>query len=248
MSDIIVHPEFKRLKNHLSNLIIEFEALKFDICPDIERKYILNFGFLEFELYKKDVELNKLRRKIQLIQIKINNQEPIGIEKIDNQIEKEFEEYEKNIKKQMDELDNAIKAPDFEYLSEKETKRLKMIYKQCVLKLHPDLNKNLSESDKNLFLQINKAFKKGDLNTIESLYYLINTDEIEPISDIDRLKELIDDLEDKIKEIKENYPYNKKPLLSSKKRIYEYKLELNSLIEQFDSEIQLYLEKMEKLI
>ena len=79
---IIIHPEYKRLKNKLSNLILECETLKFQICPEIERRYLINFGILEFELYKKDVELAKLKRKLQLIQIQINHELEIDIGEI----------------------------------------------------------------------------------------------------------------------------------------------------------------------
>jgi len=29
----------------------------FQICPELERRYLINFGILEFGLYKKDVDL-----------------------------------------------------------------------------------------------------------------------------------------------------------------------------------------------
>ena len=65
--NMIIHPNLEKLKNKLSNLIIEYEELKFKICPNMEIEYLSRFGFLEFELYKKDVELSKLKRKFQLI-------------------------------------------------------------------------------------------------------------------------------------------------------------------------------------
>ena len=245
---IILHPEYQMLKDKLSNLILECETLKFQICPELERRYLINFGILEFELYKKDVELSRLKRKLQLIQIQINHESEINIDEINQQLDEEFDEYEKNIKKQMEDLQNLLDGYHNEYLSKEDTLRLKSIYKKCVLKLHPDLNPNQTDHEKNLFIEINEAFKNGDLERLEALYYLIPDSEFEPVSDLDRLKELIRNVENQITEIKGKYPYNKKDLLSSEEKIRNYKFDLEKLIGQFDEELRNYQNKILELI
>ncbi len=244
---LIVHPEYKKLKDRLSNLIIEHELLKSQICPELERRYLINFGVIEVELYKRDVLLSKLKRELQLIMIQINNESEIDMDLINEKLEKEFEEYEENIQKQIDEL-NKIDKYDRKHMSDEDFKRLKMIYKQCVLKLHPDLNKNQNEFEKNLFHQITYSFKEGDLERMEALYYLIPDGDIEQVSDIDRLKKLIMEIKLKIKKIKEEYPYNKKELLSSEKNMEEYRNNLYGLLEQFNEEIARYKLRINELI
>ena len=245
---IILHPEFEKLKNRLSDLLFEHDELQFNICPSLERRYLLNFGFLEFELYKKDVELSKLKRKFQLMQIQVNNEEMIDMNHINEILDKEFLEYDENLKKHMKDLEKARDDSNYKTLSVEEQKRLKSIYKKCVFSLHPDLNENLSDYEKELFIQINDAFKHGDLTTVEALYYSIPDGEIEPVSDEDRLKELIREMEDKIKKVKESFPYNKKELLENAELSEMYKYDLKQLMEQFDSEIQKYNDKISELI
>ena len=63
-----------------------------------------------------------------------------------------------------------------------------------------------------------------------------------------RLKELIDDLENKIEKIKANFPYNKKELLDDDELSNKYKSDLKNLIKQFSEEIQKYNDKIIKLI
>lgn len=235
---IIISPEFKKLKNELSDLILIHHELLLQICPNIEREYLLNFGSLEYELYRKDVKLSMLKRKLQLIRIQINNEEEIDIELIDEIVEEEFSKYKENIKKHMDELNGAMEEQHVRFLSKKDTKRLKLIYKQCVLKLHPDLNPNLSNREKDLFIEITEAFKNGNLNALESLYYFVPNRKVEFESEIERLQELIEYEENEIAKIKEKYPYNKKELLLNDNEIYEYKVMLNNLITQFDDDIQ----------
>lgn len=244
---IIVHPEYENLKNKLAQLVFEYNELKYRICPALEDRYVRKFGILEWELYKKDVELSKIKRKLQLIQIKINNEESINIDEINRQLDEEFLAYEKNISKQMEELETLLNSY-YEKLSEEEVKSLKSIYKKCIFALHPDLNDEMSPEQLELFTQINDAFKKGDLKTLESLYLLIPEGQAETISDLDKLKELIKYNEDKIREIKENYPYNKFELLKDVFKSESYKIELKDLIDQFDDEIKSYQEKISGLI
>lgn len=245
---IIIHPELKKLKHKLSDLILEHQELEFQICPCLEREYIFSFGFIEYNLYEKDVRLSILKRKLRLIQIQINNNEPIDMDLINEILKEEFSQYRRNIKLQMDELEKAMKDKLKKTLSKEDTKRLKLIYKQCVLKLHPDLNKNLSEREKNLFIRITEAFKNADLKALESLYYLIPHGEVESMLEMDRLQELIDYKKREIAEIKNEYPYNKKELVCDDEKKQAYITELRNLISQFDSEIQRYNEKINDLI
>ena len=246
--NMIIHPNLEKLKNKLSNLIIEYEELKFKICPNMEIEYLSRFGFLEFELYKKDVELSKLKRKFQLIQIRINNQEEIDIDSINKILNEEFLTYEKNLEKQMIELDKLSNILDITLLSDDDLKKLKSLYKKAVLKLHPDLNENLSNHEKELFIHITEAFNLGDLETLELLYYSIESDNMYSVSDDERLKELIEDLKIKIESIKSKFPYNKKELLDDDELSNKYKSDLKNLIKQFSEEIQKYNDKIIKLI
>lgn len=241
---IIIHPEFEKLKNRLSDLIIEYDELVFKICPNIEAEYLLNFGFLEYDLYKKDVELSKIKRKFQLMRIQVNNQETIDIDFINEVLDEEFIEYEKKLKKQMDELDNLSNISMVKTLSKDDSKKLKSIYKKCVLKLHPDLNKNLSDHEKDLFLLVTESFKNEDLNTLESLYYSIENEVTDHDFDEIKLTDLIDDLESKIKKIKDSFPYNKKELVEDSAMSKKYKEDLKKLLEQFEKEIRKYNDKI----
>lgn len=60
-----------------------------------------------------------LKRKLQLIQIQINNEEEIDIKLIDEIVEEEFSKYKENIKKHMDELNRAIEEQYVRFLSKR---------------------------------------------------------------------------------------------------------------------------------
>ena len=84
--DIIIFPEFDKIKNEierlrieLSMLLLERDELQFVICRNIEAKYTLEFGSIEYRAYEAQCTALRLKRKIELIQAKRNRQEPVSI-------------------------------------------------------------------------------------------------------------------------------------------------------------------------
>ena len=152
---LIIHPEVNKLKEQLTQRIYEYDNLVNHVCPEIERRYVLEFGLHEYKLYSLELEIDKLRRKLHLIQIEINHENEINMDEIDKIIAKEFEEYDKQVQAQIDEI-NFIKENNPEKLSESDSKKLKKIYRCLVKRLHPDLNPK--------YLRTNSAKQMLDLS------------------------------------------------------------------------------------
>ncbi|MBE6511315.1 MAG: hypothetical protein J6B73_09420 [Methanobrevibacter sp.] len=240
---IIVHPEVQKLKDRLAELIYEHENLISHLCPLIERRYVLEFGIYEYELYLLEFDISKLKRKLQLMRMEINHENKIDLEKIDNILSEEFEEYEQQLKAQIEEI-NYLKSTEIKQLSDEDSRKLKKIYRILIKKLHPDLNPNQRFYEKNMFLRATKAFQNGDLSDLEALLALTDDGEIEEESEIDDLKRLIGDFEEKIEKIKQDYPYNKKELLVDDEKGRQYKNMLVELIHDRQDDIK----KLEKEI
>ena len=240
---IIVHPEVQKLKDRLAELIYEHENLISHLCPLIERRYVLEFGIYEYELYLPEFDISKLKRKLQLMRMEINHENKIDLEKIDNILSEEFEEYEQQLKAQIEEI-NYLKSTEIKQLSDEDSRKLKKIYRILIKKLHPDLNPNQRFYEKNMFLRATKAFQNGDLSDLEALLALTDDGEIEEESEIDDLKRLIGDFEEKIEKIKQDYPYNKKELLVDDEKGRQYKNMLVELIHDRQDDIK----KLEKEI
>ncbi|MCR5026349.1 MAG: hypothetical protein K6A34_02755 [Methanobrevibacter sp.] len=244
---LIVHLEVTKLKEKLTQLIFEYDHLIDQVCPEIERDYVLEFGMSEYELYKIELEIDKLKRKLQLIQIEINNENEVNLDKIEEKLNEEFDEYEKQLQAQIDEI-KLLENTDVRKLSESETKKIKKIYRMLIKRLHPDLHPNLSYLEISLFYKATNAFKKGDLKELESVVALLPDESVEEISEIDNLKELVKYYEDKIAEVKSEYPYNKKELLSNKKSIEDYKKMIMDLIEDRKEDVEKLENKINNLI
>ena len=239
--NIIVHPDVKELKDKLSELIYEYDNLINHKGPFLEHLYVSIFGFDEYMMYKLEFKIKLLKRKIQLIRIQVNHEKNIDMDEINSTLKKEFDDYEKQIDAQLNEL-NYIMDQKFVKLSEDEVIEIKKIYRELVKKLHPDLNPNQTIYEKNLFHQATNAFHNNDLNKLKSLYYLC--EEESDSNQIEDLNLLIEDFENKIMNLENEYPFNKEKLLSDEKCKLEYKQMLSSLIE----DRKLTIEKLNNVI
>lgn len=240
---VIVHPEVQKLKDRLTELIYEHENLISYLCPLIERRYVLKFGIYEYKLYRLELDISKLRRKLQLMRMELNHENTINLEKIDQIIYLEFDEYEQQLKAQIDEI-NYIESTELKQLSEEDSKKLKKSYRILIKKLHPDLNPNQRFFEKNMFLRATKSFKNGDLSDLEALLALTEDNVAEEESEIDKLENAIKDFDKKIYKIKQEYPYNKRELLINDEKGREYKNMLVELIHDRQDNIK----KLEKEI
>ena len=244
---LIIHPEVANLKDQLAQLIFQYDNLISHVGPEIERQYVLEFGRYEYKLYELELNIDKLRRKLQLIQIEINHENPIDLDKIEKILQEEFEEYEKQVQAQIDEI-KFLEENNPEKLSESDTKKLKKLYRMLVKKLHPDLNPNQTFFELNLFYRAVYCFEHGDLKGLESVAAVLPENAGEETSQIDDLKRLIEEYEDKIMELKEKYPFNKRELLEDEDSGRKYKDMLLELIEDRKRDIETLENKINDLI
>ena len=117
------------------------------------------------------------------------------------------------------------------------------------------MNKENSEKNKNIFLQVTRAYENGDLEALKNLELL--TDEVVEKENIEigefeelkkskaRYKGIVKELLKTIKNIKESYPYNKKEFLKSDILVQKKKEELKQEMEMY-KEVYVNLEKILK--
>lgn len=248
MSDITISSEYlklieevKQLKEDIASLYEEKDELVYHICKNIETEYMSKIGVLEYKLYEFQCKILRIKRKIELYQLKINMQEKPNEKEIEEKLDIEYKEYEKKLNKMSNDLQDALNRKNYGILSEKNSKELKSIYRKLIKKLHPDLNKENSEKSKNLLLQVTRAYENGDLETLKNLELL--TDEIMEkenieIGELDELKQskekykiIINELLESIKKIKDSFPYNKKDFLNNDILVQKRKSELKKEME-----------------
>lgn len=222
MSKIIELPVYKDLKEEIkkdkleiSEKVIERDNLLYHVCKNIENEYIYKFGDLEYRAYELEVKYRRLRKKLEILIYNRNHGIKIKDSEIEKSLDQMFREYKIELENMMDNINNALEFHSAKSLTEDEKNQLKSLYRKIVKKLHPDLNQNLTDAKLELFYNAVKAYKNGDLKTIQFIFSIIELDgEVKKEDSLkelrlekDHLKHILSDIEKMIDSIKLDYPY-----------------------------------------
>ncbi len=262
--NVIVFPEFaelrdevEKLRTELSILFLELDELQYVECKNIEMKYVLALGAMEYKVYELECELLRLKRKVELIQAKKNRQEKILTSDIDKLLDDEFAKYKEELKKKMERVNSAFDRSKARLCTQDETKEIKKLYRTIVKSLHPDINKNLSKAQIKLFHNAVSAYENGDLNSLRIIEQMLSKPEDIDVKENglailvkekERLLILLDSVRTQIVEIKENYPYTLKPIIQNKALINARKEELESDISSFKEMIDHYEKRIKDML
>ena len=263
-NEIILNLEYENLKNELlkkrtelSMLVLQRDELKYVICKNIETKYMLELGNLEYRLYQSECIIMRLKRKVELIQMRINRQEKIDVSAIDKLLDEQFREYQQKLEEKIKKMNEAIERDNGEVLTEQQVKELKKLYRAIVKALHPDLNPNVTKQQIKLFQNAITAYKNGDLQTLRIINEMIsnnqseddNTDNIEKMRDeLIRLDRMISSINGDVEKIKSEYPYTMKDILFDKEQLNQRKEELKDNIDQCNELVSFYKTKIQHLL
>lgn len=263
-NEIILNLEYENLKNELlkkrtelSMLVLQRDELKYVICKNIETKYMLELGSLEYCLYQSECIIMRLKRKVELIQMRINRQEKIDVSAIDKLLDEQFREYQQKLEEKIKKMNEAIERDNGEVLTEQQVKELKKLYRAIVKALHPDLNPNVTKQQIKLFQNAVTAYKNGDLQTLRIINEMIsnnhseddNTDNIEKMrNELIRLDRMISSINGDIEKIKSEYPYTMKDILFDKEQLNQRKQELKDNIDQCNELVSFYKTKIQNLL
>lgn len=176
--DIITHPDFdalkkycERLREKLLRLILEKDELVNTIIPNIETEYQLLIGYLAYEKFCLQTEINKSKRIIDIIQTAINHGDPVAMAVVEKRLEMEFREWEERLKEHLKKIETA-RVMESSRLSLKESRKICELYRKLVKKLHPDVNPELYARNKNLWGQVQDAYGRGDTGSLKALWMI----------------------------------------------------------------------------
>lgn len=243
--------ELDKLRVSVSMLLLERDNLLFHECKNIEAEYVLKFGKLEYKVYEAECEYRRLKRKLELIITFRNHNEPIDLDTIDEQLEKELEEFYKILNVKLEEIEDAKIRQGLPRLSVEEDKELKSLYRKLIKKLHPDMNPNVTEYEKELFNKVVECYENGNLLELQMIEISLEDKSItveNSLEEKQRLTKLVDRLTSQIQEIKSTYPYILKETLVNKEKTIERYKELNEMFDRYSYEIQIYTEEIENFL
>ncbi len=125
----------------------------------------------------------------------------------------------------------------------------KELYRKIIKKLHPDVNPNVTDREKELFRKATEAYEKGDIATLQEIYDEIfgNAEGTETgrkltyeelVTLKEKLESRIRSLQSEIEKIKTEFPYSQKELLDNPEELKEKQEAFNKLIHQYEEEIK----------
>ncbi len=205
------------LKSELAKLISDRDYLENTIKKNLEALYVTRIGKNEYELFNLECQLARLKRKIELIQIRINHGKNVNLFEVEKQLDDEYSKWQKKIYGMLSNI-KASEARLNSLMSEKETREFQSLYRSLVKKLHPDVNANQSEKEALLWNRTQIAYKLGDIEELQTIKLLlegIGEEDIKKDPDslylidrqIEALKEKISRLTRYIKELKSEFPF-----------------------------------------
>jgi len=260
----MLHPDFEKLKAdveklriELSMLVLERDELLYQECKNIEMKYMLSVGALEYKAYEIECVVLRLKRKIELLQAIINRQEKVILSEIEYVLDFEFAEYQEKLREQIDKVNAAMERGRGRPLTEEETRELKKLYRAIVKALHPDLHPDLDDGKIRLFHNAVKAYEYGDLNGLKMIDAMVSepvitiedSDGIDSlIKEKERLTKLLQDIKDRIAEIKSEFPYTMKSLVQSHEKTEARKAELEDRIKHLNEVLAAYTERITEML
>lgn len=251
ITSIEITPENKELRARYEMLKREFselfslknEMISHDL-PYLTSLYLELIGRKLYEVYCLSLELSILKQRMTLLQAYVNRNEVPDIKAVDKKINVQFAEYQKRIEEEAKKLaaarDYLLKGS---LLSEEETKELRTIYFMIVKRLHPDVNPNLNEEDKELFIKAQAAYEMLDLDSLRLILLSLDLDNPPPVEAY-KLEEMVEKLTENVRELQSqidklnlefpfilkekliNEEWVKSELESAQKEIEAYKIEI----------------------
>jgi len=177
-SPIQLHPgcqalldEIALLREELAHLLTEEHDLLHIVKQNLLALYQQKIGAWELRRLQAETEALRARRRLELAQAAVNQGKAPDWTAIDGHLELEFLAWQQRIK----EAAEQISAADFRLqhlLAPAEAHELKKLYYALAKQLHPDLNPQLTDDQRRLWLRVQEAYEASDVEELRALTLL----------------------------------------------------------------------------
>lgn len=248
--DVVLHPavaaklqEIEKLRERLALLVEEHETLTTSERDMIIAQYNRDVGHLEYELFRVNVGISELRRRIALLQAEINRGKAVTDETVaalDERIKKEFEESRAEIAEREREIRKSSMLLNADMMKPEDWLELKSLYRKLCLRYHPDVGGNEAEKGTKIWPSLQRAYRERDLERLRALAALAG-DPDEPVpetplnvvdDELERLRSRIESHGEHIAETLASPPFSYRKQLDNPQWVKSKQLELKLAIDQ----------------
>ena len=250
--------EYERLQLEYAALVAERDELENSEGPRLTALYMEAVGQLQYEVLVLRYEIALLKQKRDLLQAYKNRGEKADLNYVDEQVEATAKTYNENIQREEEKIKQAKAYIEEQKEEEKknqenEKRELRDLYRKLVHRLHPDLHPEQTEWEKELFLKVQDAYEKGDLERLRELAQQLEagmpadavdnetTEEWE--ERVNQLKEEIAKIREEIEKILQEFPFTYRERLNNPEWIAQTQDMLRKEIPELEKE-KIRLEKI----
>jgi len=221
---IKIQKEIKSLQTELTILYEDYENLSTNKKIIIEADYMLKIGVYEIKKLEIEYEARRLKRTLELIQTAINRNEEMNLDNIQAKVEEEYADWVKKLEDMYRNHQNS-KTLDVTTLSKEESVKIKELYKGLAFALHPDLNDEQSEKNKNIWMRTQIAYQEGNIQELKILTELLEIKDSHIVHENNleflekkkkQLEQKLEENLDKFAKLKNSFPFNIENKLSDK--------------------------------
>lgn len=177
------------LREELTKLLVECSVLVQKVKPSLLALYQTKIGAWELKLLRVRSEAARNKRMLELAQAAMNQGKSPDWTEIEGVLELEFLEWTIKIREAMQTLQDAESRAE-RLLSPEDSKQLKKLYYALVKQLHPDLNPELDENQRLLWLRAQEAYDHSDIEELKVLTVLTgeNSPAVQAVSSLEQLR------------------------------------------------------------
>ena len=250
--------EYERLQLEYAALVAERDELENSEGPRLTALYMEAVGQLQYEVLVLRYEIALLKQKRDLLQAYKNRGETADLNYVDEQVEATAKTYNENIQREEEKIKQAKAYIEEQKEEEKknqenEKRELRDLYRKLVHRLHPDLHPEQTEWEKELFLKVQDAYEKGDLEKLRELAQqleagmpadAVNNETTEEWEErVNQLKEEIAKIREEIEKILQEFPFTYRERLNNPEWIAQTQDMLRKEIPELEKE-KIRLEKI----
>jgi hypothetical protein len=237
-------------------LVAERDELVLVVCKNIEMLYMRAVGGLEYKLCEVGCAVQRLKRKIDLIQAKKNRQEKVVPADIEKALDAELAAYQEELAKRMADMNAALRRGGGMPMSDEDAREIKALYHTVVKSLHPDLHPSQGEAKTHLFRNAVDAYKNGDLDGLRAIGAMTAgpapagapPTAARCIEEEERLSRLVQVFKERTAEAKAKFPYTMRAFVNSPEKIAERRTELEESIRRSNITLAAYAAKIEEML
>jgi hypothetical protein len=192
----ILHPKAATLRDRITQLRSELAAviearteLELWEGPALEALYLTKIGPLELRKLKIQAETSQSQRRLELLQRELNRGITITrkiLIAIDQELETEMAVWQTRLLEREQAIRTGQAQADVPLLNLQEIKCLKAHYRHICRLLHPDLRGGETALFKRYWHEVQRAYRRADVELLESLLTAIKAgqeDMVQPILD-----------------------------------------------------------------